>query len=88
MMEFEQFGYSFDLSNQTGQPMIAISSLTRDSKLNSQFALELNKSGIVQIFKINILNNSLSLLSTLKSDRPYSGFGSKIKVRNVLMEFS
>jgi hypothetical protein len=77
-IEYEQFGYDFDLSNQPQGLVIAISSLTQDSKLERNNALEAKRGGVVNLFSLN--ENNSSLIATLKSDRPYSAFGSKIKV--------
>ena len=75
--EFEQFGYDFDLSNQLKGTLIAISSLTKDSKLdNRQNAFVSHRGGVVNLF---YLGNEQPV-ATIKSDRSYSGFGSKIKV--------
>jgi hypothetical protein len=62
--------------------ILGVSSPTKSAQLNSDEFLKLEKSGIVQLF--NITNNNGELvqksITILKSDRPYSGFGSKIKV--------
>lgn len=81
---FEQFGYDFDMSVQlNNRKVIAISSYTKDCQLNSTgAALKIDQGGIVQVFDITNLNN-ISILTTLKSDRPYAGFGSKIKFFDV-----
>jgi hypothetical protein len=76
--EFEQFGYDFDLSNQPEGLVIAVSSLTKDSKFEKNKNLEASRGGVVNLFSLN--ENNSSLIATLKSDRPYSAFGSKIKV--------
>lgn len=76
--EFEQFGYDFDLSLQPQGQIIAISSLTKDSKLDKETSLEVTRSGVVNLFRLDAKNSSL--IATLKSDRPFSAFGSKIKV--------
>ncbi len=52
----------------------------KDCQLDSTGpTLKIDQGGIVQVFDITNLNN-MSILTTLKSDRPYAGFGSKIKV--------
>lgn len=78
--EFEQFGYDFDLSLQINSSVIAVSSLTKSTKLENKISFNLNRAGIVQIFSFDVLNLNTSLVSTFKSDRPYSGFGSRVKV--------
>lgn len=57
--------------------MIAVSSFSKDTRLNSQVSYELNRAGVVQLFELN--GTISNWRATLKSDRPYSGFGSKIK---------
>ena len=82
---FEQFGYSLDLSVQlqNKRNVIAISSYTKDCKLEKAGALELNQGGTVQVFDITDINNT-TLVTWLKSDRAYSGFGSVVKVSKPL----
>lgn len=73
--EFEQFGYSFDIARGN---IIAISSLTKESKLSDSFiSSTLKNAGIVQLFDIQ---QNYSQVATLKSDRSYANFGSKVKV--------
>lgn len=81
---FEQFGYDFDMSIQLdNRKVIAISSYTKDCQLNSAGpSLKLDQGGIVQVFDVNNLNN-ISLITILKSDRSYAGFGSKVKVKKL-----
>lgn len=55
----------------------------KDCKLNSATALTLHQCGIVQVFDITNIN-SPSLITLLKSDRPYSDFGAKVKVIEIL----
>lgn len=78
-IEYEQLGYSCDLSDQSGRLVAAISSPSKDTRLNTQASFELNRGGVVQLFEL-LNGKTLNLTATLKSDRPYSGFGSKIKV--------
>ena len=79
--KFEQFGYSFDLSIQSKQTVIAVSSISKDSKLNEPNAINLKYGGIVQVFNLNTnLHGLPSVVCTLKSDRAYSAFGSRVKV--------
>ena len=54
--------------------------MLKDCQLDSTGpVLKIDQGGIVQIFDITNLNN-VSVITTLKSDRPYAGFGGKIKV--------
>jgi hypothetical protein len=56
----------------------------KDCQLDSTGpALKIDQGGIVQVFDITNLNN-ISIITTLKSDRPYAGFGSKIKVNFII----
>jgi hypothetical protein len=66
------------LSLQPQGKVIAISSLTKDSKLDKKESLEVTRGGIVNLYSLN--EKIPKLITTLKSDRPYSSFGSKIKV--------
>lgn len=77
--EFEQLGYSCDLSRQRGVMTVAVSSPTKDTRLDNQVSYELNRAGVVQIYQ-NTCASEFSWRATLKSDRSYSGFGNKIKV--------
>ena len=58
---------------------ILFSSNEIDCKLDKGTALNLNQCGTVQVFDITN-PNSPSLMTLLKSDRPYSDFGAKVKV--------
>lgn len=79
--EFEQLGYSVDASSQRQLVTFAISSPSKDTRLNNQLSYELNRAGIVQIYQqASPSDYRFSWRATLKSDRPYSGFGSKVKV--------
>lgn len=80
--ENDQLGYSFDMGFQMGSPIIAVSSVTQDTRLENKTSFELNRAGIVELYKLNIVNGTFTWITTLKSDRPYSGFGSKVKVIN------
>jgi len=83
--EFEQFGYSFDLSIQSKQTVIAVSSISKDSKLNEANAINLKYGGIVQVFSLNsILHGLPNVMCTLKSDRSYSAFGSRVRVSSFI----
>jgi hypothetical protein len=76
--QYEQLGYDLDMSRQIKADVIAVSSVAKDSKLkNNTFVM--NRAGEVGLYSIGP-NYSLSLISTLKSDRAYSAFGSKVKV--------
>ena len=80
--EYEQFGYDFDLSNQPDGLVIAISSITKDAKLDAKNdALEVSRGGVVNLFSLK--SSTYSLIATLKSDRSYSSFGSKVKVSRI-----
>jgi hypothetical protein len=83
--EYEQFGYSFDLSKQlAGLPVLAVGSMTKDTKLSSnRTSFELSRAGIVQLFKLDNPSSNATLMATLKSDRPYSAFGSRIRFQRV-----
>lgn len=78
--EFEQLGYSVDLSTQSGRLTFAVSSMSKDTRRDDQASYELNRAGIVQLFELDDSAKKLNWRAMLKSDRPYSGFGSKIKV--------
>ena len=54
-----------------------------DCKLDKGASLSLHQGGIVQVFDITN-PNSPSLITLLKSDRPYSDFGAKVKVCNII----
>lgn len=75
--QFEQFGYSFDISKQFNSTVIAVASISKNSIIsNKSNPITLKHGGIVQIYKI--IDNSL--IANLKSDRSYASFGSKVKV--------
>lgn len=81
-LEQQQLGYSFDVStNSHGYGVIAISSVTRQVKLDKAkgptFSPNLKNAGEVKIFK---LYEDFSLLACLKSDRSFASFGSRVKV--------
>ncbi len=76
--QYEQLGYDFDMSRQIKADIIAVSSVAKDSQLNNK-TFVMNRAGEVNLYSIGP-NYSLSQISTLKSDRAYSAFGSKIKV--------
>ena len=71
------------MSLQPQGQVIAISSLTKDTKLDKKESLEVTRGGIVNLYSLN--NENPKLIATLKSDRPYSSFGSKIKVTVIEM---
>ena len=84
-VEFEQFGYSFDLSKQNQKLVISISSVSKESVLDRNLgALRLNRAGIVQTYDITS-HMQPKLISILKSDRPYAQFGSKVKVSFLIL---
>lgn len=60
--------------------MLAVGSPSKDTKRNYAFGADLSRAGIVQLFELNTALKNLTLIATLKSDRAYSGFGSKVKV--------
>ena len=73
--EFEQFGYSFDITKNN---IIAISSLTKEARLSDSFmSSTLKNAGVVQLYDFE---QNFSQIAILKSDRSYANFGSKIKV--------
>ncbi|CAF0717792.1 unnamed protein product [Brachionus calyciflorus] len=78
-VEFGQFGYDFDLSIQSNSLIIAVSSVSENSKLQNGTSFELNRAGVVRLFQIDEKNLDFKFLSILKSDRPYSSFGSKVE---------
>lgn len=80
--EFEQFGYSFDLSEQNQKLVISISSVSQESALDKRLALPLHRAGVVQSFDLSNLGQP-KLISVLKSDRPYAQFGSRVKVKHL-----
>ena len=81
--EFEQFGYAFDLSKQLQDIVIAVSSITKEAKLDkNKNAIVSHRGGVVNIFGLS----KQSLITTIKSDRSYSGFGSKINVKKNLKD--
>lgn len=85
--EQQQLGYSFDVStNSDGHGIIAISSVTKQVKLNKakggKFSPYLKNGGEVNIFK---LYEDFSLLASLKSDRAFASFGSRVKVTPFLL---
>lgn len=58
---------------------VAVSSPAKDTRLDNQISYELNRAGVVNIYQ-EISPSRFDLTSTLKSDRPYSGFGNKVMV--------
>jgi hypothetical protein len=79
--EFEQFGYDLDLTFRKDLGMlIAVSSVGKRAQLdNSKMGINLNRAGQVNVFILNS-NGSSELITTFKSDRQHSLFGSKVKV--------
>ena len=78
--EFDQFGYSFDLSIQNKKMVIAVASVSKESKLEGKtLSYTLRDAGVVQVFDISNLGK-IAILSSLKSDRANAAFGSKLKV--------
>ena len=83
--EFEQFGYSFDLTKQPEQIIIAVASVTKEAKLDkSPIASDLKNAGIVQLFNLN--KTGYPVVAVLKSDRSFSDFGSRVKVKKNLIQ--
>ena len=75
--ELAQFGYNIDMSHQVNNFILAVSSVTEDTRLDNADSFELNRAGVVRIF--NLKQDKYELLSVIKSDRPYSAFGSSLK---------
>lgn len=78
--EFEQLGYSCDISRQQGLMTIAVSSVSKDTRIDNQVSYELNRAGTIQIYKQINSGSQFTWRASLKSDRPYSGFGNQVKV--------
>ena len=83
--EFEQYGYDVDLSKRDDLGvLLAVSSTGKYSKLlNRQFAFDLHRAGQVKVYAVQVSmpnNPSANLITVLKSDRAYAGFGSKVQV--------
>lgn len=80
--ENEQFGYDLDLTKRKDLGLVlAISSVGKKAKLNDKkAAFDLHRAGQVQIYTLQIESMSASLITVLKSDRPYASFGSKVQV--------
>jgi hypothetical protein len=79
--DFDKFGSDLDMSSQMGQNVLAISATSMMShKINSP--IKLHRAGVVLLYDISHTSDSSqpNLLATLKSDRGFSAFGSKIKV--------
>jgi hypothetical protein len=77
-VEFEQFGYSFDMVTRVdGRGVIAVSSLTKAVRLEARGGLELRNGGEVNVFK---LFDDFGVVANVKSDRSFASFGSKVKV--------
>jgi hypothetical protein len=81
--DFEQLGHSIDLTKRKDYGIVlAVASVGKEVKLNDKkLAYSLHRAGQVQLHSIQIgANSSTTLLSTLKSDRAYASFGSKVQV--------
>jgi hypothetical protein len=86
--EFEQHGYSVDLTKRKDYGIVlAVSSVGRTSKIEDRtLAYDLHRAGQVNLYSIQTGGKpSATLLSTLKSDRAYAAFGSKIRVGFILI---
>lgn len=75
--EWAQFGYNFDMSYQVNNFIMAVSSVTEDTRLDNDASYELKRAGVVRLF--NLKEDKYELLSIIKSDRAYSAFGSRLE---------
>jgi hypothetical protein len=77
--DFDKFGFDLDMSNQMEQNVLAISAQSMTSqKINSP--VKLHRAGVVLLYNISDSGRQPNLIATIKSDRGFSAFGSKLKV--------